>query len=105
MKKSFTEYWVHFITLLVIIMFSNIAAAEFLSSETLLTETENLPYYQQDRGKGIPTSMFGTYITKRQIFVYPFFELYNDSDMEYSPDELGYGLVHDCVCIAYGCNR
>lgn len=49
----------------------------------------------RDRGPGIPTSMFGIYIEPGQLLVYPFFEYYRDSDAEYSPDELGYGLVQD----------
>jgi len=69
--------------------------AGILSDETLLTETEGLPDYLRDRGEGVPSSMFGTYVTKGQFLVYPFYEYYNDSDTEYSPDELGYGLVQD----------
>lgn len=49
----------------------------------------------RDRGPGIPTSMFGTYIARRELLVYPFFEYYRDKDAEYSPDELGYGLDQD----------
>jgi hypothetical protein len=47
------------------------------------------PVYLQDRGTGIPTSMFGTYIRKNELIVYPFFEYYRDSDFEYKPEELG----------------
>ena len=60
-----------------------------------MTETENVPYYLKDRGEGVPTSMFGTYIKKGQVFIYPFFEYYYDDDMEYSPDEFGYQVIHD----------
>ncbi len=49
----------------------------------------------RDRGAGIPTSMFGTYIEKGELLLYPFFEYYHDSDAEYSPDEFGYGLDED----------
>jgi len=49
----------------------------------------------RDRGPGIPTSMFGTYVQRKELLVYPFFEYYHDSDAEYSPDELGYGLDAD----------
>jgi len=51
-----------------------------------LTETENVPYYLKDSGEGVPTSMFGTYIKKGQMFIYPFFEYYYDNDLEYSPE-------------------
>lgn len=48
-----------------------------------------------DRGPGIPTSMFGTYVQRGELLFYPFFEYYRDADAEYSPDELGYGLDAD----------
>jgi hypothetical protein len=49
----------------------------------------------KDRGTGIPTSMFGTYIDRGELLVYPFFEYYHDQNMEYKPEELGYGLDRD----------
>jgi hypothetical protein len=51
---------------------------------------QELPYYLQDRGTGMPTSMFGTYIRSGEIIIYPFYEFYYDKDMEYSPEEMGY---------------
>jgi hypothetical protein len=32
------------------------------------------PTYLEDRGTGIPTSMFGTYVRRGELLVYPFFE-------------------------------
>lgn len=54
---------------------------------------EALPPFLHDRGPGIPTSMFGTYIRKGELLVYPFFEYYNDSDAEYKPADFGYGTA------------
>lgn len=51
--------------------------------------------YLRDRGPGMPTSMFGTYIQKGQLLVYPFYEYYSDRDFEYKPSEWGYGLPSD----------
>jgi hypothetical protein len=48
-----------------------------------------LPLYLEDRGTGVATSMFGTYIRKSEVIVYPFFEYYRDGNLEYNPDELG----------------
>lgn len=48
-----------------------------------------LPPYLQDRGPGVATSMFGTYIQRGELIVYPFFEYYRDRDLEYAPEELG----------------
>lgn len=41
------------------------------------------------------TSQFGTYVKKGELLVYPFFEWYYDSDLEYKPSELGYGIDQD----------
>lgn len=45
--------------------------------------------YLQDRGTGVATSMFGTYIRKKELIVYPFYEYYRDRDFEYKPEEFG----------------
>ncbi len=58
--------------------------------KTLHHLEKDLPVYLQDRGYGVPTSMFGTYIEKREVLIYPFFEYYYDQDMEYSPTDFGY---------------
>ncbi len=49
-----------------------------------------LPVYLKDRGTGVPTSQFGTYIRGGEFMVYPFYEYYRDNDFEYKPSELGY---------------
>jgi len=49
-----------------------------------------LPTHLKDRGTGVPTSMFGTYIRRGELIIYPFFEYYKDDDLEYKPSELGY---------------
>jgi len=58
-------------------------------------QTDELPAWLKDRGTGIPTSMFGTYVTRHQLLIYPFFEYYLDDNLEYKPDELGYNLDED----------
>ena len=49
-----------------------------------------LPAYLADRGEGIPTSLFGTFIGKGEFIVYPFYEYTKTTAFEYKPDELGY---------------
>jgi hypothetical protein len=49
----------------------------------------------RDRGSGIASSQFGTYIGRRQLVVYAYGEYYLDNNAEYSPLELGYGLDQD----------
>ena len=51
---------------------------------------EPLPDYLKDRGPGIPTSLFGTYIESGQWMLYPFLEYEKNDEEEYSPAELGY---------------
>jgi len=55
----------------------------------------DLPFYLKDRGTGIPTSMFGTYIKKKEIIVYPFYEYTYDNNFEYKPSELDYSSEQD----------
>jgi hypothetical protein len=45
----------------------------------------------RDRGTGVPLSIFGTYVTRGELIVYPFYEYYRDGDYEYEAGELGYG--------------
>lgn len=54
---------------------------------------EELPDYLRDRGEGIATSMFGTYVKKGELLVYPFYEYVFDHNAEYEPVELGLGLA------------
>lgn len=56
---------------------------------------ETLPPYLRDRGTGVASSMFGTYIRKGDFIVYPYWEFYVDHNAEYKPAELGYGLDQD----------
>ncbi len=55
----------------------------------------SLPSYLRDRGEGLPTSMFGSYIRRGELIVYPFFEYYKDDNFEYKPSELGYAGEED----------
>lgn len=78
---------------------------------------EPLPDFLHDRGPGVPTSQFGTYIERGQWMVYPFYEYSSNSDEEYDPREFGFprpgavgeeeffgkGTQHEAVLfIAYG---
>ena len=55
------------------------------------------PGYLKDRGTGIPTSMFGTYINKGEVIIYPFYEFYYNNDAEYKPADFGYDLEEDLL--------
>lgn len=58
---------------------------------TLVVQQQEPPYLR-DRGTGIASSMFGTYIRKGDVIVYPYWEYYVDHNKEYKPAELGFGL-------------
>jgi hypothetical protein len=47
------------------------------------------PDRQRDRGEGVSTSMFGTYVRRGELLLYPFFEHYRDNNFEYKPSDLG----------------
>jgi hypothetical protein len=44
----------------------------------------------EDRGGAIPTSQFGTYVSRGQFLVYPFYEYTSTGEAEYVPSELGF---------------
>ena len=56
---------------------------------------QRLAPYLADRGTGIATSMFGEYVRKGELLVYPFYEFTAFRHMEYKPAELGFGLDQD----------
>ena len=47
--------------------------------------------FLRDRGGGIPSSLFGTYLEKKDLVVYPFVEYYSERN-EYNPKDLGFDL-------------
>jgi hypothetical protein len=61
----------------------------------LAADAQALPPHLRDRGTGVATSMFGTYIREGELLVYPFFEWYSDSNLEYKPSEFGFPLDVD----------
>lgn len=63
------------------------------SGATAAPPSSEGPPYRQDRGPGVATSMFGTYVRGGELLVYPFVEHYRDRNYEYKPAE--FGLVGD----------
>jgi hypothetical protein len=55
----------------------------------LRAQEEEMPAYLADRGRGIQTSLFGTYIRKGELLFYPFYEYVRNTSDEYTPSELG----------------
>jgi len=66
-----------------------IIVAILLGQHSARSEEKNLPYYLYDRGDGVTTSLFGTYIRKEELLVYPFYEYIKSSKEEYHGSELG----------------
>ena len=50
---------------------------------------ETLAPYLGDRGPGLPTSLFGTYVRRGELLVYSFYEYERNNAEEYHPSELG----------------
>lgn len=63
-----------------------------LAAVLIMTPTVDAqePPHLRDRGTGVATSMFGTYVREGELLVYPFFEWYYDSNLEYKPNEFGF---------------
>jgi hypothetical protein len=55
-----------------------------------MSAQERLPDFLQDRGTGVSTSLFGTYVKKGKFLVYPFYEYAKASKDEYHGSELGF---------------
>src|SRR5262245_33240984 len=53
------------------------------------------PPFLKDRGTGVATSMFGTYIRRGELILYPYWEYYVDNDRQYSPEEYGFVGAQD----------
>lgn len=56
---------------------------------------DELPPYLADRGTGVPSSQFGTFIRKGDLLIYPYYEYYHDNNFEYKPTELGFDVGRD----------
>jgi len=67
-----------------------LAATALLCCGTIRAQDAPLPDYLADRGEGIPTSLFGTYIGKGDFVFYPFYEYTKTTAFEYKPSELGF---------------
>ena len=91
----------------------NLPAASASGTETNHSSSASAPWLA-DRGAGVWTSIFGTYVRSHELLLMPFGEGYYDNKFEYKPAELGYGLDQDfrghfraaegLIFMAYGLN-
>lgn len=58
-------------------------------AETLLREPI-AERWLEDRGDGIHTSLFGTFVREHELLLYVFYEYTTNHDNEYKPEELGF---------------
>ena len=75
--------------LLILATLTLLAGPDAAVAQTEATPPKRPPDRLRDRGEGLPTSMFGTYIRRGELLVYPFYEYYRDGNFEYTPSELG----------------
>jgi hypothetical protein len=71
------------------------------AQRSLAAEPAGLPSYLYDRGDGIPTSLFGTYVREKELLVYTFYEYTRSNNFEYQPSELGHAGENDFFGKAY----
>lgn len=89
--------------------------AAFGQESTRAESEDAVPSYLRDRGTGVRTSIFGTYVRPGELVAYPFFEYYRDRNAEYSPSDFGYTLDRDfrgdfeaseyLIFLSYGLSR
>jgi len=60
-----------------------------------LAQAPGAPSYLRDRGDAVSSSLFGTYLQKGELLVFPFLAYTRDHNREYQPVALGYGLDED----------
>ena len=75
-------------------------------------ETTPLPSFLKDRGTGVSTSQFATYVRRGELIIYPFFEHDRHNKFEYKPSEFGavgeqdfrgrYRASEQLIFLAYG---
>jgi len=107
-RKSRKAYAAKDLYLRLLLILTVATAASAQSQSQPVTPPDRL----RDRGPGLPTSMFGTYVDRGQLLVYPFLEYYWDQNFEYKPSELGavgegdfrgkYRASEGLVFVAYG---
>jgi hypothetical protein len=74
---------------------ASVVALALAAGQTLEARAQQPFDRTRDRGPGIPTSLFGTYVAAGELLFYPFFEYYLDRNYEYKPQELGFGVDQD----------
>jgi len=74
-----------------LLVYSSLLATAAVVARPARAYSQDLPVYLRDRGRGIPTSQFGTYVNKGQFLIYPFYEYYYDRNFEYEPGDFGFG--------------
>ena len=57
----------------------------------------NLPYFLYDRGTGVTTSLFGAYVRKGELLLYPFYEYEREEHFDYNPADFGINNDADFV--------
>lgn len=72
------------------------ASLSLLPSRSVASpESDTSSPWLSDRGPGVATSLFGTYVARGELLLYPFYEYTWNHDQEYKPEELGFVGEHD----------
>jgi len=73
----------------------SLVAPAATDAETRPADSGPPPSCRSDRGTGLPTSQFGTYVRQGEWLVYTFYEYTRTSAFEYKPVELGFSGNED----------
>jgi len=77
------------------VLLALLAHAPAARAEDQPSKSARQPSYLYDRGTGIATSLFGTYVRKGEWLVYTFYEYTRTQEFEYKPSELGFAGGED----------
>lgn len=75
----------------------------FISSTTIAQDNQSS--FLNDRGTSIPSSLFGTFIKKGELLVFPSFEYTLDHNLEYQPAQYDLGVDEDFRAKFHGANE
>ena len=94
MKLRMIRTLLVFASSLLVVIAARCAAQDYLRVPAD-SSLEQIPAYLSDRGTGMSTSMFGTFVRQGELIVYPFFEFDHSNNYSYNPNDEGYGNNED----------
>jgi hypothetical protein len=76
-------------------MLATVAFVLGITATAVAQQQDSLPPHLRDRGRGVRTSEFQTFIQRHQLLLLPSFAYIKDHNLEYNPLDWGYGNQTD----------